>query len=210
MTLGPETMGFDVGADAYGQFMGRYSEPLADAFVEWAEVRGDALDVSCGAGALTSRLADRLGPQRVCGIDPSKSFVAATRDRCPGADIRQGAAERLPFGDQTVGTAGSALHGRSSGRIAGDGTCDTWDRGGDCLGLRRSGGPLSVFWSTVREVDPTSDGEGERAGTREGHLAELFTADGLTQLRTTALTVSWIPEVRRVVAPAHAWGWVRR
>jgi hypothetical protein len=63
MSLGPETMGFDVGADAYGQSMGRYSEPLAHALVEWAEVRGDALDVGCGAGALTSRLADRPGPE---------------------------------------------------------------------------------------------------------------------------------------------------
>src|SRR5215510_2029509 len=98
-------MGFNVGADAYGQFMGRYSEPLADAFVDWAEVRGDALDVGCGAGALTSRLAGRLGPQNVCAVDPSESFVVATRDRCQGADIRQGAAEALPFGDQTVDVA---------------------------------------------------------------------------------------------------------
>ena len=81
-------MGFDVGADAYGQFMGRYSEPLADAFVDWAEIRGAALDVGCGAGALTSRLVERLGPQNVCAVDPSASLVAAARDRCPGTDIR--------------------------------------------------------------------------------------------------------------------------
>ncbi|MGY4653079.1 class I SAM-dependent methyltransferase [Mycobacterium sp. URHB0021] len=141
-------MGFDVGADAYGQFMGRYSEPLADAFVQWASVRsGEALDVGCGAGPLTQRRADRLGPESVRAVDPSESFVAATRKRC-------GLWPPL-----------------------------VWDYGGNA-------GPLSVFWSAVRDIDPTSEGEGERAGTREGHLAELFAAAGLTQIRTTVLTVA--------------------
>ncbi|WP_457149497.1 hypothetical protein [Mycobacterium sp. URHB0021] len=72
---------------------------------------------------------------------------------------------------------------REMGRVARRTVAATvWDYGGQA-------GPLSVLWSAVRDVDPTSDGEGERAGTREGHLAELFTAAGLTQLRTTALTV---------------------
>src|SRR5690242_7931267 len=83
-----ESMAFDVDADAYGQFMGRYSEPLADAFIQWAEVRsGTALDVGCGPGALTARLVDRLGPENVIAVDPSESFVAATRKRCQGVDV---------------------------------------------------------------------------------------------------------------------------
>ena len=100
-------MAFDVGAEAYGAFMGRYSEPLADGFVELAGVRAGqrALDVGCGPGALTARLAERLGPDAVVALDPSDSFVAAARDRCPGVDVRVGVAERLPFEDDGVDVA---------------------------------------------------------------------------------------------------------
>ena len=69
---------FDVAADAYAQFMGRYSEPLAEQFVEWVGVRqGDrALDVGSGPGALTARLVERLGANAVSAVDPSQPFLA--------------------------------------------------------------------------------------------------------------------------------------
>ena len=100
-------MAFDVAAGAYARFMGRYSEPLAEQFLEYAGVRAGqrALDVGCGPGALTARLVERLGPEAVAGIDPSEPFVAATRGRCPGADIRQGTAEQLPFADGSYDVA---------------------------------------------------------------------------------------------------------
>ena len=49
-------MSFDVSADAYTRFMGRYSEPLAERFADLAGVRSGqrALDVGCGPGALTA------------------------------------------------------------------------------------------------------------------------------------------------------------
>ena len=51
-------MSFDVSADAYTRFMGRYSEPLAARFADLAGVRSGqrALDVGCGPGALTAEL----------------------------------------------------------------------------------------------------------------------------------------------------------
>ena len=75
-------MGFDVTADAYDRFMGRFSEPLAELFIEWADVRPGqrALDVGCGPGALTARLVERVGVGSVAALDPSDSFVAAARD----------------------------------------------------------------------------------------------------------------------------------
>src|SRR5215472_13017055 len=44
---------FDVSAEAYGRFMGQYSEPLAVQFAELAGVVAGqrVLDVGCGAGA---------------------------------------------------------------------------------------------------------------------------------------------------------------
>ena len=50
-------MSFDVTADAYGRFMGRYSEPLAVLFADEAEIQAGqlALDVGCGPGELTAQ-----------------------------------------------------------------------------------------------------------------------------------------------------------
>src|SRR5579859_4600193 len=94
-------MSFDVSADAYLRFMGRYSEPLAPQFADLAGFgRGQrALDVGCGPGALTAVLVSRAGAEAVSAVEPSASFVAAARERLPGADVRQAAAERLPFPD---------------------------------------------------------------------------------------------------------------
>jgi len=92
---------FDVTADAYDRFMGRFSEPLAEQFVGLADLTAGqrALDVGCGPGALTARLVERLGADAVAGVDPSASFVAAARGRFPGVDVRQARAEELPFPD---------------------------------------------------------------------------------------------------------------
>ena len=92
-------MSFDVSASAYGRFMGQYSEPLAGLFADWSEVDADqrALDVGCGTGALTEVLAGRLGTGAVAAVDPSASFVGATRQRIAGVDVRLATAEELPF-----------------------------------------------------------------------------------------------------------------
>src|SRR5690348_17992006 len=81
--------------------MGRYSEPLAGRFAALAGVLPGrrALDVGCGTGALTSELVGPLGAEAVSAVDPSEAFVAATRARFPGVDVRRAFAERLPFAD---------------------------------------------------------------------------------------------------------------
>ena len=92
-------MFFDVTADAYGRFMGRYSEPLADQLVAMAGLRATdrVLDVGCGPGALTARLVAVAGTGRVTAIDPSSSFVAAVAARLPGVDVREASARRCRF-----------------------------------------------------------------------------------------------------------------
>ena len=59
-------MSFNVPADAYLRFMGRYSEPLAEQFVDLVGVGpGDrVLDVGCGPGVLTAPLVARCGAER--------------------------------------------------------------------------------------------------------------------------------------------------
>jgi SAM-dependent methyltransferase len=190
-------MSFDVSADAYLRFMGQYSEPLAARFADLAEVRPGQrlLDVGCGPGALTAELARRVGPDAVSAVEPSASFVAAVSARLPGVDVRPAAAEHLPFGDDAFDGALAQLvvHFmtdpvaglREMGRVTRPGgivAACVWDHAG-------GRGPLTAFWSAVRELDPAADDESGLAGTREGHLASLFARAGLGRVRAATLTV---------------------
>ncbi len=189
---------FNVPADAYARFMGRFSEPLGTLFAEQAQLRPDqrALDVGCGPGALTAQLVARLGASGVAAIDPSKSFVAAIRSRFPGVDVRHGTAEDLPFPDDAFDAALAQLvvHFMSApvaglremGRVTRPGgvvMASVWDHAGD-------GSPLSTFWHAARDIDPQAVDESERAGSREGHLAELCAAAGLTDVQSGSLSVT--------------------
>ncbi len=180
-------MTFDVPADAYGRFMGRYSEPLAVQFVDALDVAAGtrALDVGCGPGALTAVLVDRLGVDAVSAADPSPSFVSAVGERIPGLDVRLSSAEDLPFADDSVelavaqlvvhfmsdpvaGLREMARVTRPGGRVA----ANVWDYAGGT-------GPLNLFWGAVHDLDPSNVGESQLAGTREGQLASLLTEAGL-------------------------------
>ena len=188
---------FDVAAEAYGRFMGRFAEPLAGPFADRAGVHPGmrALDVGCGPGALTAELVRRLGPAAVAAIDPSPPFVAAVRSRFGEVDVREGVAEQLPFPngsfdivlaqlvvhfmtDPVAGLAEMRRVTRSGGRVA---AC-VWDHGGD-------GGPLSAFWRAARDLDPEAPDESTMAGVREGHLVELSQAAGLTEIEPSTLVV---------------------
>jgi len=191
-------MSFDVAAEAYDRYMGRYSRLLSGQLADLASVgRGQrVLDVGCGTGALTGELVGRLGPSAVAAIDPSEPFVAATLARYPGVDVRQAPAERLPFPDDAfdavlaqlvvhfmkdpvAGITEMARVTRRDGVVA---AC-VWDHAG-------SQGPLRLFWETARTLDPDVDDESDLPGTREGHLTELFEAAGLREVAGSALSVS--------------------
>ena len=191
-------MSFAVGADAYDRFMGRYSVPLAPQLADLAAVAAGqrVLDVGCGPGALTAELVTRLGADAVSAVDPSEPFVAAARARHPGVNVQRASAEELPFEDRTFDSALAQLvvHfmedpvaglremsrvTREEGVVA---AC-VWDHAG-------GQGPLSVFWEAARKLDPDVQDESRLAGSREGHLSELFEAAGLDGVEESALTVS--------------------
>jgi SAM-dependent methyltransferase len=188
---------FDVSADAYLRFMGRYSEPLAVQFADLAGVRRGqrVVDVGCGPGALTAELVSRAGADAVGAVDPSPSFAAAVRERLPGVDVRLSAAEQLPFPDGAFDAALAQLvvHFmadpvaglREMSRVTRPGgvvAACVWDHAG-------GRGPLTAFWSAVRELDPAADDESGLAGVRDGHLAQLFAQAGLDGTQVTTLTV---------------------
>ena len=147
------------------------------------------------AGALTAELVSRAGADAVSAVDPSASFAAAVRERLPGVDVRRSAAEQLPFPDDAFDAAMAQLvvHFmadpvaglREMGRVTRPGgvvAACVWDHAG-------GRGPLTAFWSAVRELDPAADDESGRAGVREGHLGELFAQAGLGGTQVSTLTV---------------------
>jgi SAM-dependent methyltransferase len=188
---------FNVAADAYDRFMGRYSVPLAPQLADFAAVTAGqrVLDVGCGPGALTSELVKRLGPAAVSAVDPSEPFVEAARERHPGVAVQRASAEQLPFGDQAFDAALAQLvvhfmaHPvvglREMARVTREGgvvAACVWDLAGGTA-------PLSPFWEAARELDPDVEDESQLAGAREGHLAKLFRGAGLHDVEDSALSV---------------------
>ena len=213
-------MSFDVAAEAYDRFMGRYSAPLSPQLADLAGVRPGqrALDVGCGPGALTAELVSRLGADAVTAVDPSQPFVEAARARYPGVTVLRASAEDMPFEDGIFDVAlaqlvvhfmrdpvGGLAEMRRVTRREGVVAACVWDHGG-------SQGPLRVFWQAARELDPAVDDESRLAGVREGHLGELFEAAGLRSIQQSTLSVGvghqsfdeWWEPFTRGVGPAGA------
>lgn len=191
---------FQVTADAYARFMGRFSTPLSLPFaelgLEGVPHGGRVLDVGCGPGILTAELVRRYGEASVSAVDPVETFVTAAAEAFPAADVRLGRAEQLPFDDATfdaalaqlvvhfmadpvAGLREMARVTRPGGRVS---AC-VWDHGGET-------GPVSGFWRVAKAVDPDLQGEGRLAGSHRGDLTDLLTRVGLREVREVRLTVS--------------------
>lgn len=186
-------------AEHYDRYMGRYTVPLARALADEVGVTEGmrVLDVGCGPGGLTSELASRVGVVNVAAIDPAEQFVAACQERNPGADVRQGVAEELPWEDDAFDAALSCLViafmrdadaglgemvrvTRPGGRV---GVC-MWDIAGGGMTM------LRMFWSAMKTVKPGIEGELARAGTAEGEIAERLIRAGFHDVAGGALEVS--------------------
>jgi SAM-dependent methyltransferase len=201
--------------------MGRYAIPLAPRFAEFAGVRPGqrVLDVGAGPGALTGVLAGIVGAASVTAVDPSQPFVVANRERHPGIEALEARAEQLPFGDDSFGAAlaqlvvqfmsdpvgGIAEMARVT-RPGGVVAACVWD-----FGTGRA--PLSAFWTAAAGVDPTLDGERDRAGVRPGQLTTIFEQAGLIGVEETDISATvelddfdaWWQPITLGVGPAGSW-----
>ncbi|HEX9235834.1 MAG TPA: methyltransferase domain-containing protein [Actinomycetota bacterium] len=213
-------MTFETGTDWYARHVGRYTDALAAALIDGAAIRdGDrALDVGCGPGAALAALARRLGPDRVAGVDPSEPFVLMARERVPGADVRLGAGQALPFEDgsfdvvlsqlvvnfMTDAAAGVAEMRRVGRRSV---VSCVWDYAGEMTMLR-------VFWDAALELDPDAPDEGRvMRWCSPIELEDLWTWAGLSEVEVDELVVSagyadfddyWLPFTAGI-APSGAY-----
>jgi SAM-dependent methyltransferase len=190
---------FLASGDAYDAFMGRYSRLLAGPFADWAGVviGESALDVGCGPGALTDVLVRWLGAGAVSAFDPSPPFVAECASRHPGADVRLGRAEAIPFDDDQFDCALAQLVLHF--------VTDPSQAAGELRRVVRPGGivaacvwdfeagmeMLRCFWDAALIVDPNAPDEARtmRFG-RQGEISELLAAAGFAEVEETTLDVS--------------------
>jgi SAM-dependent methyltransferase len=191
-------MSFETSAEVYARHVGRYGPQLAAAFADAAGIRAGmrALDVGCGPGVLTAELARRLGAERVAAVDPSQSFVAAARDRVPGADVRVGTAEELPAFEAPFDAVLSqlvvnflaepergVLELRAAAAEGGIVAAAVWDYAGEMSMLR-------AFWDGALELDPDAPDEGTTMRfCKDGELGDLWRRCGLEDVETGSLVV---------------------
>jgi SAM-dependent methyltransferase len=188
--------------DAYEAYMGRWSRPLAGAFVEWLRPKPSThwLEVGCGTGALTSTLCDRCEPASVVACDPSASFIEHARQNIPDARVsfavagagalprRDGGFDQVASGlvlnfvtDPAAAVAAMRERLRPGGTVA----AYVWDYAEGMAFLR-------YFWEEAVALDPRASAldEGQRFPLCHAPaLASLFSASGLAQVEARALEI---------------------
>ena len=218
-------MTFAVEAEIYDRFVGRYGDELGRERAGRADVQPGmrALDVGAGTGKFTRVLARIVGEENVAAVDPSEPFVAALTERFPAADVRTGAAEELPFADDSFDAVLAQLvmnflHDPERGvdemlRVARDGgvvAAAVWDYGHEMT-------LLTTFWEAAAALDARGVAAlDERARMRfgwENGLGELWLDGGVRGTTSGEIVVSaayesfddlWEPFTRGV-GPAGAY-----
>ncbi len=185
----------------YEFFMGRWSKPIAELFVDWLSPKPWLrwLDVGCGTGALSEAIINKHNPKIVYAIDQSEEFVLSAQKRLGDkAECKVGNALSLPFGDASVDivvsglvlnfitTPEKALDEMKRITIKG-GTVAAyiWDYAGNMEFL-------SYFWDTAIELDPDASilHEGRRFPDSNGKaLATIFESVGFSNIKTIPLEI---------------------
>jgi SAM-dependent methyltransferase len=212
-------------AEAYEQFMGRWSRLLATLLLDFAGISDGwhVLDVGSGTGSMSMEIASRRPQCRIVGVDPSNEYVAYSQARFRNDTVRfqVGDAQSLSFSDSTFDAGVSLLAfnfipdpGRALAELrrvtrpAGRISAAVWDYDDGMQMLR-------IFWKSAAELEPTANQADERwmRLCRRNELTSLWKEGGLTrveeepleiQMRFTSFDDFWQPFLKRQ-GPAGAF-----
>jgi SAM-dependent methyltransferase len=190
--------------EAYEAYIGRWSRPLARAFVTWLAPppRLSWLDVGCGTGALTQAILDAADPGEILGVDPSTDFIGAATAQVVDPQVRCtfeiGDARALPVASDAydVVVAGLVLNfvpepetaatemvraARPGGTVA----AYVWDFAGEMQFVRS-------FWEAAVALDPAAAAWDQARQFPICHpepLAALFRGAGLADVVVEAIEI---------------------
>ena len=213
--------------DVYENYMGRWSRPLALAFVKWLNASPGAhwLEVGCGTGALTDAICTLAEPDSVLAYDPSESFVMHARKGLKDTRVSfaVGSVESLPAPKSPVDWLVSGLvlnflpdpfssiaTMRGLVRPGGTVAAYVWDYAQGMQFLR-------LFWDAAIEIDAAAASYDE--GVRfpicsPGNLRTLFSEGSLGNIVIDPLMIAttfkdfddlWLPFTRGTgPAPSYA------
>jgi SAM-dependent methyltransferase len=193
------------GGDDYEAYVGRWSRPVAEQFVEWLAIPagGNWVDVGCGTGALSGEILRRSAPAALVGVDPSAAFVAYALATIgdPRAGFLVGSASALPVANRWADAvvAGlvlnfvpdirAALH--EMARVASPRAVVggyVWDYADGMQLIRR-------FFDAAVELDPAAVAQDE--GVRfpicaPGPLGDAFKSAGLERVAVRSIEVATV------------------
>jgi SAM-dependent methyltransferase len=175
---------------AYDAWMGRWSQLLADDFLDWLSVPPGArwLDVCCGTGVLSQTIAKRCSPASVHGVDAAPTQIAFAREHRAHANVTFDVADAmaLPFEEHRFDVAVSGL---------GLNFIPTPERAlGEMRRVTRPGGTIAAyfwdyqqgarfvreFWDAALQFDP------EALAFDQGRRFAFCTPEGLRRFFETA------------------------
>ncbi|SDE50685.1 class I SAM-dependent methyltransferase [Limimaricola pyoseonensis] len=192
------------GGEAYEIFMGRWSRPVADRFLDWlhAPAGADWIDVGSGTGVLTASILERCAPASVVAVDSSETFTDYARhrfdDRRLCIDTVDATSLPVADGSRDVAVAGLFLNFlpsmeeglREMRRVLRPGGIlgfYVWDYPDGGMGM------LDVFWSAAAQLDPAAAALSERArfpDCSHAGLTRLCQAVGIEPAISTIDTIS--------------------
>jgi SAM-dependent methyltransferase len=189
--------------DGYELAMGRWSERLANSFLDFAGTRDGerVLDVGCGTGRLAQAVAKRSMPSEVRAMDLAPAYIdyAQSRNRDPRVIFDLGDACAMKFADHAFDRVLSLLmlhfvpqatqaisEMRRVAKPGGVVAACVWDLRGGFVANR-------MFFDTAAALDPKANERRARnytrPMTRPGELARAWREAGLQDVVDTSLGI---------------------